>query len=129
METLLLPAVTLGATSALFVTLYFVISREALRGERVFLPRARQRLDTVVDWLAARHGIVWSAMQRMLPVRTASATDRQLAQALFRNATRTPLTVTHTKNHLSQMRDHKTETALTPAQGRKLRHKKLEERF
>jgi hypothetical protein len=31
-------------------------------------------------------------------------------------------------NHLSQMADHKVDTALTPAQKKKLRHKKLEEK-
>jgi hypothetical protein len=31
-------------------------------------------------------------------------------------------------NHLSQMADHKVDTALSPAQKKKLRHKKLEEK-
>ena len=31
-------------------------------------------------------------------------------------------------SHLSQMADHKADTALTPAQKKKLRHKKLEEK-
>ena len=31
-------------------------------------------------------------------------------------------------NHLSQMADHKVDTALTPTQKKKLRHKKLEEK-
>jgi len=34
----------------------------------------------------------------------------------------------NTVNHLSQMADHKEDTALTPAQKKKLRHKKLEEK-
>lgn len=34
----------------------------------------------------------------------------------------------NTVNHLSQMADHKADTALTPAQKKKLRHKKLEEK-
>jgi hypothetical protein len=32
------------------------------------------------------------------------------------------------ENHLSQMADHKVDTALTSAQKKKLRHKKLEEK-
>ena len=34
----------------------------------------------------------------------------------------------NTLNHLSQMADHKEDTALSPAQKKKLRHKKLEEK-
>jgi hypothetical protein len=34
-----------------------------------------------------------------------------------------------TDNHLSSMHEHKSDTALTPAQKKKLRNKKLEERL
>lgn len=129
MESLLLPAVTWSASLALIVALYKLNRYEQVRGERVVLRRVRQGIDWLLDRaaqvVAQLQARLWQRWSRVRPPRT----DSQLTNALMRHATKTPLTVTHTDNHLSQMRDHKSATALTPAQGKKLRHKKLEERF
>ena len=129
METLLLPAVTLSAALALFVALYQLVRFETIRGERVVLGRVRGGLDWLVD---AGSEILSSGIRAAVnhwQLRSDRPTTDANVVSLMRHATKTPLTVTHTDNHLSKMRDHKTDTALTPAQQRKLRHKKLEERF
>lgn len=129
MESLLLPAVTLSASLALFVAVYKLVRYELVRGERVVLVRVRAGLDWLLD--TCMHAIqqTCAAVANRIKVSRQSRTDSQLSNALMRHATRTPLTVTHTNNHLSQIKDYKSKTALTPAEGRKLRKKKLEERF
>lgn len=127
METLLLSAVTLSATLALFVTLYKLVRHETLSGERVMLVGLRNGIDSVADWLGGRLGQVTIPTHFGLFHRRSEG--HPAVAAAIRQATRVPLTVTHTDNHLSKMRDHKSDTALSPAQGRKLRHQKLEERF
>ncbi len=129
MDSLLLSAVTFSASLALFVALYKLVRLEATKGERVVFIRVRAFFDQMIDavtrlCLATLRSITSAFFQVRQP-----RPDRELTSALMRHATRTPLTVQHTDNHLSQMRDHKSETALTSAQGRKLRKKKLEERF
>lgn len=129
MDELLLSAGTLGAIMALFVTLAYVVHREQIAGKRFIFEWFRNGLDQGIallsSWLQSGFGLLRQQQEH----RRARVTDPVVAQAVFRNATRTPLTVTHTDNHLSKMREHKIETALTAAQKKKRRKQKLEERF
>lgn len=129
MDSLLLSAVTLSAALALFVALYKLIRSEIRNNKRIVLVRPRGRLDELIDWVSQKVASAYRAILQSLHGSRQSRTNRQLTNALMRHATYVPLTVTHTNNHLSQMSDHKSETALSPAQGRTLRNKKLEERF
>lgn len=129
MESLLLPAATLSAILALFVAYSVLVSVEDRRGGRLVARRLRYGLDYVVGKLSQRSRSAVGHLGTLRIYADNRATDPSVANAVFRHATRTPLTVTHTDNHLSKMREHKIETALTPAEKRKLNKKKLEERF
>lgn len=129
MDLLLPSAVTFSATLALFVVLYKLVRHEDKEGQRIVFSRVRAFIDRVIDTVA-RFGLsIVKSVVGVFHRARQPRPDRELTSALMRHATRTPLTVQHTNNHLSQIRDHKSETALTPTQGRKLRKKKLEERF
>ena len=129
MEPLLLSAVTLSASLALFVAIYKLVQYEHQIGKRVVLSKARSFLDGYINRIVTIGSNLHRRLIAMNLLTRETKPDGALASVLFSQATKTPLTVQHTKNHLSQIREHKTETALTPAQGRKLRKKKLEERF
>lgn len=132
METLLLSAATLGATVALFVVLYRVHVYEWRTGQRVVCARQRDWVDRMLERSASH---VAGAMRRLgqlvsRPVaRRQETSNAASVTTLLRHATRTPLTVTQTDNHLSKMQQHKNETALTALQKQKLKHKTLEELF
>ena len=127
MEQVISSTVVFGAVLALFTIYYRLVADEMLCGQRRFGSGWRA-------WLDERATIAGRAAQRAMARRAARPVaephpDNPTATALFRHATNTPLTVTHTDNHLSKMRDHKVDTALTPTEKRKLSKKKLEERF
>jgi len=128
MAAVLTPLVTTGALLALFVFVLFIVARESRRGHRFVLGQVRSRLDQACLW---SERTVMKVRQRLgsLVYRSRPTQEGANVETLLRHATRTPLTVTYTNNHLSKMHDHKSDTALTPAQGKKLRDKKLEERF
>jgi len=125
---LLLSGIALSASLALFVLLYRLVAGENLAGKRLVLNRFRSAIDHSLDSVSNK---LEQAKKRKLASNRSQVvpTNNQSAATLLRYATRTPLTVRHTGNHLSQMSDHKSDTALTPAQKRKLSKKKLEERF
>lgn len=129
MSELLLSAVTMSATLALFVAVFRLVCAESEKGERIILGRFRGALDRYCEGISYLSNLASKKIMRTFSVRSYRSEDQKVASALMRHATKTPLTVTHTNNHLSQMRDYKSEIALTPAQKRKLRKQKLEERF
>jgi len=128
MNELLLSGIALSASLALFVLLYRLIARESRVGQRLVLGRFRSAADQALVSMYTR--LVQLKGDRLSVSRSqAATTDNASVATLMRYATRTPLTVKHTGNHLSQMNDHKSDTALTPTQKRNLSKKKLEERF
>ncbi|MFT5831866.1 MAG: hypothetical protein ACI9SY_000242 [Candidatus Paceibacteria bacterium] len=130
---LLLPSsIAILATVILTVALV-VVYKEQKKGERLFLTRFRNWLDRLCEGLAKR-------VRQMCTVTTVSCVYiiHQLRAALAlaiaprprkQKRQRDPLVFSKTDNHLSSMHDHKSDTALTPAQKKKLRNKKLEERL
>lgn len=130
---LLIPISTLAAATVLLTMALVVVGKENKRGERMFLPRVRGWIDGRCDALAARvrqlaHIIGVSCMYVVHQLRAGLA--RAIApQPRRRKQPQERLQFEKTNNHLSSMHDHKTDTALTPAQKKKLRNKKLEERF
>ncbi len=131
METLLLSAVTFGATTALFVFAFRLVMLEKQHGERLYLNGVRNHADRALDYGGSILGKLQSfSRSRLTHASSKTGTaDNAVMTALLRHATQTPLTVVHNDSHLSKMYEHKTETALTAAQKRKLNKQKLEERF
>ena len=129
MDELLLSAGTLSAIVALFVSLMYLVRKEQLVGRRLCALWVRDRLDRVVGYFSggARQAVTTVKDHRL--ERQQRTTDPSVANAVFRHATRTPLTVTYSDNHLSKMHDHKIDTALTAAEKTKRKKQKLEERF
>jgi hypothetical protein len=130
---LLLPgSIAAGATVILTVALV-VVYKEQKKGQRLFLNRFRNWLDRLCEGLSQ-----W--FRQLCAVIAVSCTYivHQLRAALARSIAPRPrrakkqpdrLQFEKTDNHLSSMHDHKSDTALTPAQKKKLRNQKLEERL
>jgi|AntAceMinimDraft_11_1070367.scaffolds.fasta_scaffold07040_4 hypothetical protein len=129
---LLSGSILAGATVALIVALV-VIGAEQKKGARLFLTTVRgwidQRLEGFARWVRqALHIVAISAMYLVHQVRAGLA--RAIApQPRRRQKPPERLQFEHTDNHLSSMHDHKSDTALSNAQKKKLRHQKLEERL
>ena len=130
---LLIPISMLAAAITILVVALVVVGSEQQKGERLFLGRVRGWIDRRCDALAVRvrqltHIIGMSCMYVVHQLRAGLA--RAIApQPRRRKQPQERLQFEKTSNHLSSMHDHKTDTALTPAQKKKLRNKKLEERF
>ena len=126
-------AFSLLATSAmvaLFVCACRIVRSEESRQKRLYAARVRNWLDGVLE-KGSRLVVSIPKMQSLFYKRNATSETAGSATiaTLMRHATRTPLTVVHNDSHLSKIYEHKTETALTLAQKRKLSKKKLEEKF
>jgi hypothetical protein len=119
-------------TILLFAGMVLLVAKEQKAGERKVLRRFRGWLDRVVGALIA-------LMRRLLKTIKISFVYvvHQLRHAIAAAIAPRPrkrkqndkLQFERTNNHLSSMHDHKADTALTDAQKKKLRNKKLEERF
>ena len=141
-------AITCFASFVVLISLLVMVSKERRNGRRFFASRLRGWADGVVDrveaWLlrSVEHFIkyivqlnwyysIHSVLRTILRVMVRFYT---YFEVLFeRNRERTKKLRFEKKrlneqNHLSQMAIHKEDTALTPAQKTKLRHKKLEEK-
>lgn len=143
------PAVTFFAMSiGVFALMLIVVHSERKRGKRLFAARARGWLDArfffLETWLVrswthfvryvVRLNWYYSIHSILKTILLAMQVFYASFEKIFeRNRSRTKK-LRHEKrklnsvNHLSQMADHKVDTALTPAQKKKLRHKKLEEK-
>lgn len=129
---LALPSIVLGVTILLFAGMALLVAKEQKAGERKVLRGLRDWLDRMFDKLIA-------LVRRIITTITISCVyvTHQLRHAVAAAIAPRPrrrkqtdkLQFERTNNHLSSMHDHKDDTALTEAQKKKLRNKKLEERF
>lgn len=130
---LLIPISVLALATVILTVALVVISKEQKQGERLFLIRFRGWLDRVCESVSRNvksfvHVIGISIMYLVHHFRA------MLAKAIAPRPRRAKkqrdrLQFEKTDNHLSSMHDHKSDTALTPAQKKKLRNQKLEERL
>ena len=109
-----------------------LVAKEQQAGERKLLRRVRGWLDQRCEQLIGLirqliKTIVISFVYVVHQVRHAMAAA--IAPRPRKRALRGKLQFERTDNHLSSMHDHKSDTALSAAQKKKLRNKKLEERF
>jgi len=129
---LALPGIVLGVTMLLFVGMVAFVAKEQKAGERTVLRGFRAWLDRVL-------GAVIAFIRQIIKTINISFVYvvHQLRHAMAAAIAPRPrkrkqqdkLEYQRTDNHLSSMHDHKADTALTEAQKKKLRNKKLEERF
>jgi len=130
---LLLPGSILAAATVLLTVALLIVRSEQKRDNRLFFATIRGWIDRRLDNLS-------TVVRRVVHVVTLSFAYivHQCRAALARSIAPRPrkqrpvrdrLTFEKTDNHLSSMHDHKTDTALTTAQKKKLRNQKLEERF
>ncbi len=130
---LLIPVSVFASAAVLLTVALVVVSREQRRNDRLFLGRLRNWLDRVCESTArsARgfvHVIAISVMYLVHHFR--SALSKAIAPRPRRPKKQPDrLQFEKTDNHLSSMHEHKSDTALTPAQKKKLRNQKLEERL
>ena len=128
---LLLPGSILIIATVIFTVALWLVHTEQQRGARIVLPRLRGWVDRRIDALtdAIRriiHVVSVSFMYIVHQLRAALA--RVIApQPRRRKQPKEKLQFEKTGNHLSDMHDHKSDSALTPAQKKKLRNQKLEE--
>lgn len=141
-------AVTFFAMSiGVFTLMLILVQVERSRGKRLFAATVRSWLDTKIgafeawlmrtwkhfvryvvqlNWYYSIHSVLKTVL---LTIQVFYASFEKIFE---RNRNRTKKLrmekrQLNTVNHLSQMAEHKEDTALTPAQKKKLRHKKLEE--
>jgi hypothetical protein len=129
---LALPGIVLGVTILLFASMVLLVAKEQKAGERKVLGRFR-------GWLDRMLGKVIALVRRIIKTITISfvyvvhqlrhAVAAAIAPRPRKRKQKDKLQYERTDNHLSSMHDHKADTALTEAQKKKLRNKKLEERF
>lgn len=132
-----------------FVALLLLVRAEKRRGRRFFASSLRDWLDDKTDrlgswivrswehfvkyivqlnWYYSIHGVLRTFLRGIVAMYTyfESMFERNRARTKQLRREKREL---HELNHLRQMAQHKEETALTPAEQRKLRKKKLEEKF
>jgi hypothetical protein len=129
---LALPGIVLGVTILLFVGMVLLVAKEQKAGERKILRGVRGWLDRVFGSLIAllrrigkTIGISFAYVIHQLRHAVAAA----IAPRPRKRKQKDKLQYERTDNHLSSMHDHKSDTALSESQKKKLRNKKLEERF
>lgn len=141
-------AITCIASLVALISLLTLVAKERRSGRRFFASRFRGWLDVLVDkfesglikscehfvkyivqlnWYYSIHSVLRTILRVMVRFYT-------YFEVLFeRNRERTKRLRSEKRqlnelNHLRQMAEYKEDTALTPLQKKKLRHKKLEEK-
>lgn len=142
------PLIWFGISLIVFLATWLLLLKERRMHRRLFASSVRTWLDQIIERLAKRiatsfeHFVkyvvqlhwyysIHSILKALL--RTIVATYNYFELVFERNRNRTKelraeKRQLHELHHLRQMAEHKKEVALTAAQKRKLRHKKLEER-
>ncbi|MFT7644601.1 MAG: hypothetical protein ACI9BF_000250 [Candidatus Paceibacteria bacterium] len=138
----------LGVSVVTFIILLIVTQKERRRGRRFFAARARAWLDIYADKIGRWAFVSWdhfikyilqlhwyysihSVLRTILRVITVFY--EYFENVFEKNRRRTKQLRAEKRqlgelNHLQKVAEHKEDTALTPVQKRKLRHKKLEEK-
>ena len=140
--------VIFGTSLFVFVLLLLVIRKERRRGRRFFLDGVRSWLDSGIDAVEAKLVTGWDHFTKYILqlhwyysihsvlkgfLRITVSVYTYFERILERNRDRAKQLRAEKRelgavNHLRQMAEHKEGTALTAAQKKKLKHKKLEER-
>jgi len=141
-------ATVFGVSVFVFLILLVVVQKERQRSRRFFAGKIRSWLDTRADrvgkwivdswdhfikyilqlhWYYSIHSVLRAILQviRAFYAYFESVFERNRKRTKRLRAEKRQL---GELNHLQQMAEHKEDTALTPTQKRKLRHKKLEEK-
>jgi len=129
---LILPGSILALATLLFVGMALLVYKEQQAGKRKVLGRVRGWLDRRADSVIALCKRAWSTITISCVYLVHQIRHAAAAAIAPRPRARKPkpkLEFERTDNHLSSMHDHKSDTALSTAQKKKLRNKKLEERF
>lgn len=139
-------AIAFGSSLVIFLVLLVVTQRERSGGTRVVAAQVRQRLDIVVDrvslrikrglehfvkyivqlrWYYSIHALLRGILRFIVAAYDyfERIFERNRDRAKQLRQEKQQLNVEH---HLQQVAIHKADTALTPAQKRKLRDRKLE---
>jgi hypothetical protein len=129
---LALPSIVLGVTILTFVSVVLLVAKEQSVGRRLLLVTFRGWIDrlgvNIASWLwRVLHMIVITFVYIVHQIRAGLAAV--IAPRPRQRKQRDKVQYERTDSHLSQMHDHKADTALSKSQKKKLRHKKLEERF
>lgn len=129
---LLLPGSMLALAVVIFTAAFALIRKEQKVGRRLFLVMLREWFDRGCEWVSRLcrrvvQVVGVSIMYIVHHVRAALA--RAIAPRPRKVRQRERIVYERTDNHLSSMHDHKSDTALTEAQKKKLRNQKLEERL
>jgi len=137
-----------GVSVFLFIAMIIMVQKERRHGRRLFAHRVRSWLDDRVNACEASLARSWEHFVKYIlqlnwyySIHSVLRTILRLIVAFYtyfenifeRNRKRTKelraeKRQLHALNHLRQMAEHKANTALTPAEQRRLRKKKLEER-
>jgi hypothetical protein len=138
----------LGVSILAFILLLTVIHKERRRGRRFFASRLRAWLDIYVDKVGHWTVVSWDHFIKYIlqlhwyySIHSVLKTILRVIMTFYeyfenvfeKNRKRTKQLRAEKRqlgelNHLQKMAEHKEDTALTPVQKRKLRHKKLEEK-
>lgn len=136
------------ASVVTFVFVLAITQTERRRGRRLFAGRIRGWLDTVVSGCERWFAKVWNHFVRYVlqlnwyySIHSVLRTMLRFTQGVYthfermfeRNRDRArelrrEKRELSTMNHLRDLAEHKEDTALTPAQKQRLKHKKLEEK-
>ena len=130
---ILIPISVLTSAIVILTVALVIVGKEQAKGDRLFLAGLRGWIDRMCEAVArkARQLMHIIAVSCVYVVHQFRATLARAIAPRPRRVKKQPerLVFSKTDNHLSSMHDHKTDTALTPAQKKKLRNQKLEERF
>lgn len=129
---LLLPGSMLALATVVLTVALVVVSKEQRQGQRMLLTTFRdwldERFDSIIGLCAKGCAVVGISI-RYVVHQLRAGLARLIAPRPRQRKAHTKMQFEKTDNHLSSMHDHKSDTALTVAQKKKLRSKKLEERF
>ena len=141
-------AIVFGVSISVFVALLVAVRAEERRGKRYFATRIRAWFDRVIDAIGQRFINGWNHFIKYILqlnwyysihsvlraiLRATIAFYEYFENVFERNRSRTRQLKVEKRqlgelNHLRQMAEHKENTALTPAEKKKLRKNKLEDR-
>lgn len=125
-------SIVFGVSLTLFVGSLLLVNAEQSKGRRIVFVGLRTLLDRMVAYigrtLRSFAHVVWISVVYVVH-HMRSGLAATIAPRPRKRKKNDKLTFNRTDNHLSMMHDHKSDTALSEAQKKKLRNKKLEERF
>ena len=129
---LLLPGSMLALATVVLTVALVVVSKEQKAGSRLFLTAFRgwldRRIESIILLIHKVIGVLLISVKYLIHQFRAGLAQ-VIAPRPRKRKQHARLEYEKTDSHLSAMHDHKSDTALSEAQKKKLRNKKLEERF